>query len=427
MERVAALLSRHFGVRDGVLVMDGVPVDRLAAAHGTPLYAYSAGALDRQWARLRETLPSRFSVHYSVKANPNPTIVRHFVERGCGLEVASAGELEVALNAGCAPERVLFAGPGKTERELELAVERRVGEVHLESFREAERLGAIARRHRRRVPVAIRVNPAGDAEGGAMRMGGRPAPFGLDEELLEKALDHVDGDRALDLRGLHLFAGTQILDQSVLVRQYRKGIELARRAAMHLGRPLATLDFGGGLGIPYFPGERSLDMEALGPELEGLMAEVEADPLLAGTHLVVEPGRFLAGEAGLYVAGVTDVKRSRGKTFVVLDGGMNHHLAASGNLGQVIKRNFPVAVVNRLDRAIADTVDVVGPLCTPLDTLAREVTLPEVQVGDLIAFFQSGAYGLTASPLHFLGHPSPAEVLVRDGEAHAIRPRGALA
>jgi diaminopimelate decarboxylase len=210
----------------------------------------------------------------------------------------------------------------------------------------------------------------------------------------------------------------------VLARQYRRALDIARRVVERIGHPLHTLDFGGGLGVPYFPGEAELDMAKLREELRALMAEVEGDSRLAGTTLLVEPGRYLVGEAGIYIVSVLDVKVSRGKTFLVVDGGMNHHLAASGNLGQVIKRNFPVALVTRLEEPPAVTADVVGPLCTPLDTVARDLSVPGPAVGDLVGIFQSGAYALTASPVDFLSHPFPAEVFVADGRAEVIRARG---
>jgi len=424
MERVARLVARHFATAAGELHVGGIPISQIVANHGTPLFAYSAEALDRAWLVLRESFPPTFGICYSVKANPNLALLRRFVAKGCGLEVASAGELTLALAAGCPAERVLFAGPGKTERELEHALVERIGEIHVESLLEARRVSTIAQRLAIRAPVSLRVNPSADVQGGAMRMGGRPAPFGIDEERLGEAVDALSSDRALDFRGLHLFSGTQILDHHALLRQYGKGFELARRLARRLRRPPATLDLGGGLGIPYFPGETELDMPALSQGLARLANEAQQDPLLQGTRLLIEPGRYLVGEAGIYVTRVLDLKVSRGKTFLIVDGGMNHHLAASGNLGQVIKRTFPLAILNKLGKAPSETVEVVGPLCTPLDTLGREVRLPAPEVGDLIGIFQSGAYGLTASPVHFLSHPSPVEVLIERGRTHEIRRRG---
>jgi diaminopimelate decarboxylase len=421
---VAALVDRLFPDSRRELHVDGAAVGAIAERFGTPLFVYDGAVMDRAWARLRAALPSECSIAYSVKANPNPVILRRFLGNGSGLEIASGGELELALSAGCPPEALLFAGPGKTEAEIELALKHGVGEIHLESAREAQRVHAVARRIGVGAHVAVRVNPSDDVQGGAMRMGGRSAPFGVDEEALHEVIAIVLSRPTLELRGIHIYSGTQILDAAVLIRQYRKAIAIARSVAARYGIQIQTLDLGGGLGIPYFPGEAPLDLDALRDGLTELVARCRRDPLLAGTRLVLEPGRSLVGEAGVYVTRVTDVKVSRGRKFVLVDGGMHHHLAASGNLGQVIKRNFPVALLERLDEAAQETVDVVGPLCTPLDMLARDVRLPPPKIGDLFGVFQSGAYARSASPLGFLSHPTPAEVLVDRGVATLIRRHG---
>jgi diaminopimelate decarboxylase len=419
-----SLAKQYHGVSHGELVVGGIPVRLLAEKYRTPLFVYDMKILDRKLAALRGALPARFQICYSVKANPNRTILRHFLSRGCGLEIASAGEFHRALQAGCQPARMLFAGPGKTEAELTLVLSRGIGEIHIESLTEAQRIGDIGRRLGVRARIAIRVNPAGEAEGGAMRMGGRPAAFGLDEEILDEVLAQVLADQCLVLRGIHLFAGTQILDASIVANQYRHGLDVARRAARRIGGPLLTVDFGGGLGIPYFAHEKELDLEQLRSELKALFGEVEADAAFQGTQFLVEPGRFLVGEAGVYVARVNDIKVSRGKKFLILDGGMNHHLAASGNLGQTIKRNYPVALVNKLGAPAQETVDVAGPLCTPLDTLARGVELPRAEIGDFFGVFQSGAYARSASPLGFLSHPTPPEICVDTGQDVLVCARG---
>jgi diaminopimelate decarboxylase len=426
MEHALQVIDRHFGVAAGHLRVGRMTVTDLAARFGTPLFVYDRAVLDAQWALLRATYPPEFSICYSVKANPNPGLLRHFLGKGAGLEIASDGELHQAQMAGCSPDRMLFAGPGKTEAELELALQQRVGEIHAESFTEIERLARIAERLDTVARVALRVNPTSEAEGGAMRMGGKPSPFGIDEERAEEALDRVLASSRLHFSGVHLFTGTQILDAAVLVRQYRKGLEIALRLAGRAGRPLETVDFGGGLGVPYYATEHALDTTKLREGVTGLMASVAGESLLAGTRFVIEPGRFLVGPAGIYVARVTDVKVSRDKMFVVLDGGMHHHLAASGNLGAVIRRNFPVAVLNRLDDPRRETADVVGPLCTPLDTLARDLSMAPPEIGDLVGVFQSGAYARAASPLNFLSHVSPPEVLVDGDRCELIRRRGTL-
>jgi diaminopimelate decarboxylase len=424
VDHVRELVARHFGARGGELLIGGLAIRDLAETYGTPLFVYDAAVLDRQLALLRATYPSPFEIFYSVKANPCPAVLRHFVARGLGLEIASAGEFYQATRAGCAPGRVLFAGPGKTERELAYVLERGIGEIHVESALESERVASISKRLGIRTRVALRVNPGAEAQGGAMRMGGKPAPFGVDEERLDEVLDRLLAESALDVQGIHLYAGTQILDDQILLTQYRRGIEIAGRVADRMGRPLGTLDFGGGLGIPYFPNEAPLPLSPLAEGLAGLVDALRTDARFRGTQFIVEPGRYLAGEAGIYVTRVNDIKASRGKTFLIVDGGMNHHLAASGNLGQVIKRNFPAAVLNRLDDAPALKADVVGPLCTPLDVIARDVALPAVRVGDLFGIFQSGAYGRSASPLGFLSQPTPAEIFIRDGEATVARRAG---
>ena len=421
---VDTLVAAHFPGSARELRIGGLPIGEVIVACGTPAFVYDAAAIERRWTAMRAAFPSSVAIHYSIKANPCPALVRSFVERGAGLEIASSGELLLALAAGAAPERILFAGPGKTDAELELALKHDIGEIHVESFAEVDRLAVLAARLGTRARVAARINPGADAQGGAMRMGGKPAPFGVDEERLDEIVTRVARDPALELRGVHLFAGTQILDAGTLLTQYEKALAIARRAAAIAGRPLATVDFGGGLGIPYFAGDQPLDLDRLGSGVAALLSAIARDPAFASTRFVVEPGRFLVGEAGIYVTRVTDVKTSRGKMFAILDGGMNHHLAASGNLGQVLKRNFPIALIERLDEPRAERVDVVGPLCTPLDHLGRDVTLPAPAIGDLVGIFQSGAYARSASPLGFLSRPAPPEVVVEHGAVHLVRRRG---
>lgn len=421
---VDELVERHFGGINGITQVGGVPISAIVERYGTPLFLYDAAVLDRKWALLRHALPEQFSIYYSMKANPNPTIVRYFIEKGAGIEIASGGELSQALRVGCDPDKILFAGPGKTEGELEFALKNRIGEIHVESPREVDRISALSIRLGVKPSVSLRINPSGEVQGGAMRMGGKPAAFGVDEEQIDTLIDRLDGDPALDFGGVHLFTGTQILDDEVLFRQYRKGIDLARQVAGRLKRPLKTIDFGGGLGIRYFQQEQELNVSRLQGHIAELMQNLQGDPLFAGTRFIVEPGRYLVGESGIYITRVNDVKVSRGKTFVILDGGMNHHLAASGNLGQVIKRNFPAAVLSALGKPRTMVADLVGPLCTPLDTLGRDVALAPASVGDLVGIFQSGAYARTSSPLGFLGHPTPPEILVRSGQAELIRRRG---
>ncbi|HUG61860.1 MAG TPA: type III PLP-dependent enzyme, partial [Methylomirabilota bacterium] len=284
-------------------------------------------------------------------------------------------------------------------------------------------LDAVAAEAGRVQAVSIRINPVAAAGGGAMRMGGKPTAFGFDEEDLEAVVRAVEGQASLALDGVHMFAGTQILDADVLALQWRHGLAIASRVAALVGRPLAAIDLGGGLGIPYHPGDAPLDLSRIRAAVPDLDAMRRADPGIASARVVVEPGRYLVGAAGVYIARVTATKVSRGRRFAVTDGGMHHHLAASGNLGQVIKRDYPVVAANRMDEPEGAALTVVGPLCTPLDVLARQGALPDLGPGDLVAVLQSGAYGLTASPVGFLSHDTPAEVLVDNGRHGLIRRR----
>jgi diaminopimelate decarboxylase len=417
------IVSKYFGSSEAELTIGGVRVSRIAEKFGTPLFVYDGSVLEKKWSQLRSALPSRVEVYYSVKANPNPAIVRAFLEKGCGLEIASGGELYQVLQTGCSPERIVFAGPGKRDEEIREFLEAGGGELHVESGNEAKRLIRCCEELKKDAAAAVRINPSAEAQGGAMRMGGKPAPFGVDEEDVGEVVETLQSSPRVRVTGVHIFAGTQILDAAILGTQYQKCIELARTVAPLLKGPLTTVDFGGGLGIPYFEGESELDIEVYGRQVREIVEALD-DETFGRTRLMVEPGRYLVGEAGVYVARVVDVKTSRGKKFVILDGGMNHHLAASGNLGQVIKRNFPVAALEKIGESASEPVEIVGPLCTPLDVLARNVELPTLEVGDLVGILQSGAYARSASPLGFLSHPTPPEVLVSRGELREIRARG---
>jgi diaminopimelate decarboxylase len=421
-----ALIAQNSPGSEAELVIGGVPVGELARTYGTPLFAYDGAVMRRSYRSLALAVSGFAEVYYSIKANPNPAIAALFVEEGAGLEIASGAEFLRARAAGCAPQRVLFAGPAKSPDELALTIEAGIGEIHVESFEEISHVGHIAAKLGRSVSVAVRVNPVSAARGGAMQMGGRPAPFGFDEENLDTVLAAIDAHPLLDMSGIHVFAGTQILDADVLIEQWSHSLSIAARVARRMGRSLRTLDLGGGLGIPYYAGDRPLDLDAVAGAVPKLRAAMEAEPLLRGTRVILEPGRYLTGSAGVYVMAVRAAKVSRGTRYLVCDGGMHHHLAASGNLGQIVKRDYPIIAASRLRDGDISPCQVVGPLCTPLDSLGRNALLPSLSEGDLVAVLQSGAYGLTASPTGFLGHPTPAEVLIENGRHKLIRWRGTM-
>lgn len=399
----------QFAQDGGELMVGGLPLSRLAARVGqTPFYAYDRDLLAQRITELRNTLPAGVQLHYAMKANPMPALVSFIAARVDGLDVASGRELRVALDSGVDPQEISFAGPGKSLAELEQAIASGVL-LNIESAREARLLSDISERTGWVARVAVRVNPDFELKSSGMKMGGGPKQFGVDAENVPALLAEI-GQLGLQFEGFHLYAGSQNLRAESIVEAQQKSFELCLRLAESAPSAVRSFNLGGGFGIPYFPGEQRLDLAPVADNLARL--QQEAASRAPGSRLVIELGRYLVGEAGIYVARVVERKLSRGHVFLVTDGGMHHHLAASGNFGQVIRKNYPVTIGNRMGSSDTENVSVVGPLCTPLDLLADKMDLPRAQEGDLVVVFQSGAYGFTASPRDFLSHPQPLEVLV---------------
>jgi len=392
---------------EGPLVVAGKSAEQWVAIAGdTPLFVYDVAIVAARIARLRAAMPVGLDVHYAIKANPFAPLVAAIAPLVDGLDIASKGEMALALGAkpGAA---ISFAGPGKRDDEIEAGITAGVT-LNLESEGEASRALAAAERLGITPRLAVRVNPEIELRGSGMRMGGRASPFGIDADRAASLANRVIAAGA-DWRGLHIFAGSQALDPLAIIETQAETLALAARLADEIGVMPPLVNLGGGFGIPYFPGETPLDIEAIGRALgDRLAARADA---LKETRFAIELGRWLVGEAGVYLTRVIDVKESRGEKFVVVDGGLHHQLAASGNFGTVVKRNYPVSVATAAAGSLCETVSVVGCLCTPLDRLADKVSLPVVATGDVIAIFMAGAYGLSASPTAFLGHLVPAEIL----------------
>ena len=398
----------QFPVVNGELIVSGQPLTRLATRVGqTPFYAYDRGLLTQRVAQLRAALPASIKLHYAMKANPMPALVCHMAGLVDGIDVASGGELKVALDSGADPHEISFAGPGKSRKELTQASAAGIL-INIESFREVAELAEISRETNCRPRVAVRVNPDFELKSSGMKMGGGPKQFGVDTERVPELLAEI-ARTDLAFEGFHLFAGSQNLKPEAIMEAQCKSFELALRLAQSAPTPVRFLNLGGGFGIPYFPGEHVLDLAPIGANLAALAERAKNE--LPEAELVIELGRYLVGEAGVYVARVIDRKVSRGQVFLVTDGGLHHHLSASGNFGQVIRKNYPVAIGNKMGVGKREIVSVVGPLCTPLDLLADRMELAAAEIGDLVVIYQSGAYGFTASPQSFLGHPACVEVL----------------
>jgi len=399
----------QFQVKSNQLHVGDVSIRQLADRVGqTPFYAYDRAVIERRVGELRSILPEGIHLHYAMKANPMPAVVQQLAALTDGLDVASLRELRVALDTGIDPINISFAGPGKDDRELKAAAAAGII-INLESEGEMERLADICQQTGHQANVALRVNPDFELKTSGMKMAGGPKPFGVDAERVPAMLKRL-GELELNFQGFHIFSGSQNLKAEALIEAQTNTFQLARQLADSAPSPVRWLNIGGGFGIPYFPGEQHLDLNPVTDNLNKLLSQYR--PAFPDTEIVIELGRYLVGEAGVYVCEVVDVKTSRGTTYAITNGGLHHHLAASGNFGQVIRKNYPVCIGNRVCGDHLSPINIVGPLCTPLDILADKYELPEVSIGDLIVVFQSGAYGFTASPHQFLSHPAPVEVLV---------------
>ncbi|MDB5685663.1 MAG: pyridoxal-dependent decarboxylase, exosortase system-associated [Rhizorhabdus sp.] len=404
-------IPADYQARDRRLLLGGrTAAELIAIAGDTPLFVYDVALVRARVARFRAAFPS-IALHYAVKANPHRPLVAAMTGLVDGIDVASGGEAQLALGAGMAAGAISFAGPGKRDAELRTAIEAGIT-INLESEGEANRALAIAREIDVTPCLAVRVNPDFDLKGSGMKMGGGAKPFGIDSDRAAALVDHVVAAGA-HYRGLHIFAGSQALGVQAIVDAQASALDLAARISREAGVVPPLVNLGGGFGIPYFPGDIALDIETIGEKLEAALGA--RDPILAGSAFALELGRWLVGEAGVYLTRIVDRKISHGHTFLVVDGGMHHQLAASGNFGTVVRRNYPLALAARFGDAIEEEVSVVGCLCTPLDRLGDQIGLPVAKVGDVVAIFMAGAYGASASPQSFLGHAPPCELTI-DGD-----------
>ncbi len=397
-----------FAAIDGELAIGGRKASALVAEAGTPMFVYDGALITARVAALRAALPERLGLHYAMKANPYPPLLRHMAGLVDGFDIASGGELAMAEAAGVPAERISFAGPGKRDADLEAAIIKGVT-LNLESPREAERALALAERLGRAPKLAIRVNPDFDLKGSGMKMGGGAKPFGVDAAAVPALVRQIIAAGA-EWRGFHIYAGSQTLDAAAIADMQAATIALAARLAEESGAPLPACNLGGGFGIPYFPGDVPLDLGAVGAALGAQFAALPE--VLLQTAFCIELGRYLVGEAGVYLARIIDRKESHGEIFLVTDGGLHHQLAASGNFGTVVRRNYPSAIATKFGAAPEEEASIVGCLCTPLDRLADRGAFPRAEEGDLVAVFCAGAYGASASPVNFLGHGPAAECLV---------------
>ncbi len=398
-----------YPVKNNQIVVGGVKLTQLAQRIGQlPFYVYDRNLLTQRITELRQQMPDNLKIHYAMKANPMPALVQHMSSIVDGFDLASAKEMQVALNTTMPTNQISMAGPGKRKEELSQAIAAEIT-LNVESLNELETIAEISNQTGIQAHVAIRINPAFELKASGMKMGGGPKQFGIDEELLPDTINRIQ-ILDLDFMGFHIYSGSQNLKAESIIDAQQKSLDLAERLTNQSQIAIKKLNLGGGYGIPYFPGEIPLNTQQVGETLAVAMDNFKTTH--PETEIIIELGRYLVGEAGLYVCQVIDKKVSRGQTYLVVNGGLHHHLAASGNFGQVIRKNYPVAIGNKMQESEMETVNIVGPLCTPLDSVADKFELPLAEIDDLVVVFQSGAYGYTASPHLFLSQPECVEVLV---------------
>ncbi|WP_448565176.1 pyridoxal-dependent decarboxylase, exosortase A system-associated [Thalassotalea ganghwensis] len=404
-------IKSQFAQQDQQLLIGGKSLQEIELMLGsTPFYAYDRNKLSEKVNHLIKKLPSQVKLHYAIKANPYPALVHYIAPLVDGFDVASRKEMLLALETDMSPKDISYAGPGKSKQDLTAAIVSGVT-IHAESINELDTIILIATELDVIADVAIRINPAFELKSSGMKMSGGAKPFGIDEELVEDIIRHLNFDR-VNLRGFHIFAGSQNLNEQAIIDAIEQTFNLMAKLIPYNPNKLDYINIGGGFGIPYFLGDKELDIDAILSALQHQMTKHQE--LINKTDLILELGRYLVGEAGVYVCKVVDKKHSREKTFLVCDGGMHHHLANSGNLGQVIRKNYPVSIGNKLSAESnnVERVNIVGPLCTPLDILAQSVDLPCADIGDYVVIYQSGAYGASASPQGFLSQPLVSEILL---------------
>ncbi len=402
-------IDSNFVVKNNQLIIANTPLSQLSTRVGqTPFYVYIRDLVNQRMSELRQILPDGLKIHYAIKANPMPALLQHLATLIDGFDTASAREMKLALDTPINAKNISIAGPGKSSKELQQAIAAGIT-INIESINELFNIEKQCNIIGLQANIALRINPSFELKSAGVKMGGGSQPFGIDEEqipLVLKTLLNMD----LKFSGFHVFSGSQNLKAESIIAAQNLTFQLIERISKNCPLEIKTLNIGGGFGIPYFPGDKPLDTQCIGDALAESIRRFKQNH--SQTDIIIELGRYLVGEAGLYVCQIIDKKISRGKTFLVVNGGLHHHLAATGNFGQVIRKNYPIAIGNNMISDKKERVSIVGPLCTPLDILADNIELPIANIGDFIVIFQSGAYGYTASPHQFLSQAECIEVLL---------------
>jgi diaminopimelate decarboxylase len=410
--------------RNGKSYLREICLEDIVHQYGTPFYLYDLDEIFEKIRNIRNAFGSDIKLYYAIKANSNLELLKAIREKVDGLDISSYGEMEQSILAGYSPKQLSFAGPGKTHEELENAIKSGIGVISVETLREMADIKEISSRLGGTVDIALRINPSLLIKEFAIKMGGQATQFGIDEEKLDVAVAYLrENESHFNFKGIHVYSGTQCLNEEALVRNVDNVLEIAKSLEDEYDLECAWINLGGGFGVSYHDNQK-LNIETIA---EGVKKAIENYKTFTKgiPSFVFELGRYLVTEAGIYVTKVISHKESRGKLYFILDGGMNHHLAASGNFGQILKKNFMARNLSNPNGKIINC-NLVGPLCTTLDILGRDAGVESPKVGDLIAFLNSGSYGYTSSPILFLGHETPTELLLQENGIKIIRSKRKL-
>jgi diaminopimelate decarboxylase len=406
-------------IENGILMTGGINLVSLVKKYGSPLYVYDLEIIREQYQALKQAIPNQVKIFYAIKANPNPNICSFVRSLGAGAEIASSGELYIALKSGFKGKNIIYNSPGKTNEDIEYAINNEVQIINVESMDELLRINLIAQQRQKSVKICIRINPIRMITEAKMQTGGGSQKFGTDEEDIETIIKVALKLEWIDLQGIHIYVGSQILDADILLDNIENTLKIAFNTAEKFGFALQCINFGGGLGVPYSESEPELDIEKFGKGLTALINKI--DKKYANINFILEPGRFIVSESGMFLTKVISIKKSRGKNYAIVDGGINHAF-----LPIRMNKNYPTVIANKMGQSTAKNSNFIigGPLCTSMDVFTNEVELPQVEINDIICIGNSGAYGFSASMLYFLSEPMPAEVIIKNGKSFIARQRG---
>ncbi len=407
----------YFDLKSPIFKIGGVALTDILKKYSTPLYVYDLKIIEEQFRHLRDGLPDCIEIFYSVKSNPNINICSAIKRLGAGAEIASSGELYTAIESGFPPDKIIFDGPGKTETDLQYAITTGIKLINTESIEEIKRIDKIAYSLSKKVNVSLRINPPIDKNSAKMHTAGKAQKFGTDLKIADTVIESALKLKNISFCGIHVYLGSQIFDHRFLTSTLSQTIDYALDSSQKFGFDLKYINLGGGLGVPYNDSEENFDIIGFGNLLEDIIETRKTR--LKKTALFMEIGRYLTSESGIYLTKIIDIKESGGEVFVIVDGGINHSF-----LPIIMNKSYPTYIINKLTDEKTTLVNIGGNLCTSVDMFSKKILIPAPEIGDVVAIFNSGAYGFSASMLYFLSHPLPAELIVKNGHPFLARNRG---